>query len=36
MLLKVKERDRPLPGTIFRQRCRSVGEALGVAVECNC
>ncbi|MCE2508367.1 MAG: hypothetical protein J4G04_03575 [Nitrosopumilaceae archaeon] len=31
VLLDVKENGRPLPGAIFRQRCRRVGEALGVA-----
>lgn len=36
MLLEVRENGRPLPGAIFRQRCRSVGEALGVAIECDC
>ena len=36
MLLDVQENGRSLPGAIFRQRCRSVGEALGVAIECDC
>lgn len=36
LLLRVDRNERILPGAIFRQRCRSVGEALGVAIECNC
>ena len=36
VLLDVRGNGRELPGTILRQRCRRVGEALGVAVECSC
>ena len=35
VMLEVLKNVRDLPGAILRQRCRRMGEALGVAVECS-
>lgn len=36
VMLEVDTNGRMLPGMILRQRCRRVGEALGIRVDCNC